>query len=64
MGCLDRDALGGQQQDALDGAPVEDGRSPRTGPVGQSADPLRTIATVPEVHGRPTDVQESGGRDT
>ena len=61
MGCLHRDALGGQQQDALDGPPVEDARSPRPRAIHQAAEPLGAVASVPEVHGRPADVQESGG---
>ena len=60
-GCLHRDALGRQQQDALDGSAVQHGRSPRPREIHQSGEPLGAVATVPEVHRRPTDVQQSGG---
>ena len=60
MGCFDRYPLGGQQQDALDGSPFEHGRSSRPRAVHQSAEPLRAVAAVPQVHGRPADVQEPG----
>ena len=61
MGRLDGDPLGGQEQDALDGAPVEDGGSPRPRSVGQSLEALGDVSTVPEVHGRATDVEQLGG---
>ena len=60
MGCLDRYPLGGQQQDAVDGSPVEHRRSPRSRAVHQSGEPLGPVAAVPQVHGRPADVQEPG----
>ena len=61
MGCIDGNPLGGQQQDALGGSPVQDGRSPQPRAIHQSGDPLGAVATVPEVHGRPPDVQDPGG---
>ena len=44
MGGLHRDALGGQQQDALDGLPVEDARWPRPWAIHQAAEPLGAVA--------------------
>ena len=49
------------RQEPLDGAPVEDGRTPRPRPVHQSGEPFGTVAAVPQVHGRPADVQQAGG---
>ena len=60
VGRFDGHPLGGQEQDALDGAPVEDGRSTGARPVHQSGESFGTVPAVPEVHGRPADVQEAG----
>ena len=61
MGGLHRYPFGRQEQDALDGSSGEDRRSPRPGAVHQAGETLGEIAAVPQVHGRPTDVQERGG---
>ena len=61
MGGVHRYPLGVQEQDALDGSPVEDRRAPRPGAVHEADETLGEIAAVPQVHGRPTDVQECGG---
>ena len=61
MGCLDGNPLGGQPQDALDGWPFEDGRSPRPRAIHQAGQTRNAVAAVPEVHGRPADVHEPGG---
>ena len=61
MGGLHRYPFGRQEQDALDGSSGEDRRSPRPGAVHQAGETLGETAAVPQVHGRPTDVQELGG---
>ena len=61
MGRLAGYRFSGQEQDALDGRAVDFGRSfgPRT--VLQPVEVLCAIATMPEVHGRTTDVKEPRG---
>ena len=59
MRCLDGHPLGGQKQNALVGAPAEHRRPSRARPVHQSSEPIGAVATVPQVHGRPVDVQQS-----
>ncbi len=61
MGRLAGYPFRGQKQDALDGLPVEDGRSSRPRTIRQPVEALGAIAAVPEVHGRAADMEDPRG---
>ena len=59
VGRLDGHPLGGQKQNALDGARGDDRRPPRARAIEQAGESFGAVAAVPQVHGRPADVQQS-----